>query len=182
MVSQNPRNHGPNLILRYLEIQDSVLGRYISDGTFVGEENIKVDSHSSQNRRGFLLEGEVGCLGEIVIEVQKFLEITGEGQTSTNPCIETRWYKYHVFIRNWRSVFRYDNEDPDYMRKGHQDEHHKHVYDLETGDEISGSPKWIGAADWPLFHEVIEEAKDWYWANYELLPNPETFPKLGVRG
>ncbi len=182
MVSQNPRRHGPNSFRSYLEIHDAVLGRYIGKGDFVSEEETEVAPYSSRDRPGFLLECEVGCLGEIVIYVRKFLEILGEGPAPRNPSIETRWYSYHVYIRNWRSVFRYDNEDPEYMRGGHQDEHHKHVYDLKTGDEVSGSPKWIGADNWPHFHEVIEEAKKWYWGNHKLLPNPEAFPQLGVKG
>lgn len=182
MVSQNPLSHSPNLIHRYVEILDSVLGSYISKGNFVSEEDIKVDPFSSRNRPGFLLEGEIGCLGEIVIYVKKFLEITEEGPTPRNPWVETRWYNYYVFIRNHRNLFRYDNEDPDYMRNGHGDEHHKHEYDPKTGDELSNSPIWISADGWPLFHEVIEEAERWYWDHRKWIPNPEAFPKLGVRG
>lgn len=42
MVSQNPLNHGPNLLRKYLEIHYSVLARYIAEGDFVDEEDFKV--------------------------------------------------------------------------------------------------------------------------------------------
>lgn len=182
MVSQNPPNHSPNLLRSYLEIHDTVLAGYIREGDFVGKEDVEVVPYSSRSRPGFLFKGEVGCIGEIVISMEKFLEITKDGPTPGNPWVETRWYNYHVFIRNWRSIFRYDNQDPEYMRSGHGDEHHKHMYNLDTGDEVNGSPIWIGANCWPHMHEIIEEAKQWYWDNYSLLPNPENYPELGVRG
>lgn len=181
MPTRNPPRHGPNLFRSYLEIHNSVLARYIAEGHFVGKEEFEVKPYSSRDRPGFLLEGSVGCLGEIIIEVAKFLEIVREGPVPKNPYVETRWYKYHAFIRGHRTIFRYDNQDPDYLRGGHIDEHHKHVHDPKTGEQLPESPIWVGAEGWPVFHEVIEEAKRWYWKNRDLLPNPNAFPKLGLR-
>ncbi len=182
MVSQNPPKHGPNHLLRYLAIHDSVLADRIGAGDFVGEETIEIKPHSSRGRPGFLLEGEIGCRGEIVISVSKFLEILDKEPHPSNPWIETRWYNYHVFIRGWRSVLRYDNQDAEYLRPGHEDEHHKHVYDLETGQDLPCSPVCVGSHGWPVMHEVIDEARAWYWDNRTRLPNPDAFPALGVRG
>ena len=33
----------------------------------------------------------------------------------------------------------------------------------------------VTAAGWPVMHEVIDEAREWYWDNRASLPNPDAF-------
>jgi len=114
----------------------------------------------------------------MVIRVEKGLRILEN--KGANSLIETSWYAYNVSIRGGHNVFRYDNQDEDYrFRKGHSDPHHKHIFDWVTGDELE--IKWIGRNFWPKLDEVIVEAREWYWANKNRLPNSDEYPDLDLR-
>lgn len=125
------------------------------------------------------LQGEIGCLGNIVIGVDKYIDIVGGyGRTGT---VQTKWYAYNVFIRNGYNIFRYDNQDQELFRNGHLDQHHKHLFDWRTGQEMPGSPVWIGEEGWLNLGEVIREVSDWYWIHKNELQYPDSFPELDVR-
>jgi hypothetical protein len=122
--------------------------------------------------------GEIACLGSIVIRVEKALRILQAD--GANSLVEADWYAYNVSVRNQKNIFRYDNQDQDFsFRKDHQDRHHKHVFDWKTGDELA--VKWVGAERWPKLNEVIEEARNWYWAHKDELSNPDGYPQIGLR-
>jgi hypothetical protein len=46
---------------------------------------------------------------------------------------------------------------------------------------VYGSPFWVGTSGWPHLNDVIDEAREWYFANRYVLPNPDGFPRLGLR-
>jgi hypothetical protein len=121
--------------------------------------------------RAMLLEGTVACSGNIVIGVYKRLEIVG-GITG-NPLVQTVQYSYNVSVHGKGNLFRYDNQHPDAPYEGHADEHHRHEFDWQTGDELPHSPVWIGVQKWPTLGEVIEEARAWQATNYSQLPEPD---------
>lgn len=121
--------------------------------------------------------GEIGCLGGIVIRVEKrLIVVEGEG---VDVAVQTQWYSYNVSIRNGHNIFRYDNQHDDASFRDHPDPHHKHVFDWRTGDEEE--IQWVGAQGWPNLGEVIEEVYEWYWANKEALPHADQYPKIGLR-
>lgn len=65
-------------------------------------------------------------------------------------------YAYHA-LRTFpdaqvRELFRYDN-DHRYVREGHPDEHHKHVFDQKGREQVL----WVGREHWPTLHKVIDE-------------------------
>lgn len=115
------------------------------------------------------LSGEIACVGRIVVAVDKLLESVSGG---ADPCIQTVMYSYNVSIRGRHNVFRYDNQHEHWRYPGHDDEHHCHLFDWETGDELEGSPIWIGASRWPTLGDVIAETETWYLENRHLLPDP----------
>jgi hypothetical protein len=96
-----------------------------------------------------------------------------------NPLVQTVWYSYNVSVRNHFNTFRYDNQDDDFsFRLDHQDAHHKHVFDWQTGNELSDSPIWVGAEKWPLLSQVLEEAEAWYWEHRGYLSQPDNYPDI----
>ncbi|HQU43071.1 MAG TPA: DUF6516 family protein [Pirellulales bacterium] len=167
-MSGRPPKHGASRFSRYLDIHETVLARYRSQG-FVDGDAIKIERFG---RRHFLMQGEIACRGNIVIAVDKMLEACDR---EPDPLVQTVLYSYNVYVKGKWNVFRYDNQHPGWRYPGHNDEHHCHVFDWGTGNELPGSPKWIGAAGWPTLGEVIDEARNWHADNYARLPDPEQF-------
>lgn len=166
--------HGPNRFKNYRETHETVMNQFMGRD-FVGSETLTFNPVP----RAFLLEGEIACLGEIVVTVEKYIEIL-EGQ-GDNATVQTIWYSYNASVSNRGNILRYDNQDYDYLRPGHLDEHHKHIFDWHSGDEGAGSPIWVGKQNWPTLGDVLQELQDWYWHHRAELPNPDIYPVLGRR-
>lgn len=168
MSSINPR-HKPIKFCRYQEIHDSYIESFVQRG-FIGENTLRFEPDLYE----IILLGEIACRGQIVITVNKSIEIIeGSGE---NALIQTWLYEYNVSIRNYGNVFRYDNS---HSRLGHLDNHHKHEFDWRIKETGEGKVTWIGEDQWPTLGDVIEEAEKWYWNNYIELP--EGYPQLGLR-
>ena len=158
---------------RYQQIHSTVIEQYKARD-FIDSETLEFRPAAY----GIMLQGEIGCLGNLVIGVEKFLDVS---EPSKGAMVQTRWYSYNVFVRNRYNVFRYDNQDDDYLRQGHQDEHHKHIFDWRTGEESPDSPIWVGFNGWLTLGEVIQEVEDWYWQHRNELPDCDSYPELGTR-
>ncbi|HET6879134.1 MAG TPA: DUF6516 family protein [Pirellulales bacterium] len=167
-MSGRPPKHGASRFSRYLEIHETVLGQY-RDQYFVGGDAIKFERFGS---RHYLMQGEIACRGNIVVAVDKILEVCDR---EPDPLVQTVRYSYNVYAKGKWNIFRYDNQHPDWRYPGHHDEHHRHAFDWDTGDELPDSPEWIGADRWPTLGEVIEEVRRWHADNYHRLPDPEQF-------
>ncbi len=140
---------------------------------FVGGDSLETEIASHE----VTMEGEIACLGNIVVNVLKTLEVlSGEGM---DAMVQTVTYAYNVSIRGRFNIFRYDNL---HSTKGHPDPHHKDVYDWRTGEQLPGSPLWVGIECWPTLADVILEAQQWYADHYGELDNPDEFPELIPRG
>lgn len=111
------------------------------------------------------IQGEVSCLGDVVVRVSKYLDVLEED--SPDPLVQTFSYEYNAFRRGLGNVLRYDNW---HAHAGHPDEHHRHGFDWRTGMELPGSPTWVGVAGWPTLSQVIEELMGWYYRNVSDLP------------
>jgi hypothetical protein len=159
-----------------------IMGQYLLAGDFVHEDTTDFEPapEGEYDVPGILLMGEIGCRGRIVIAVRKFLEILE--RRSRDAIVETRFYRYNVSVRGVGNIFRYDNGHPGFLYPGHYDSHHKHVWDFQTGEELPHSPMWIDAHQWPLLNRVIDEAAAWRRNNLSILPDPDRFPELSVRG
>lgn len=166
--------HSPNRFGRYLEIHETIINQFKAKD-FIGDETLEFNPRGHSIK----LTGEIGCLGHIVISVDKLIDlISGSG---VNALVQTRWYAYNVFVRNHFNLFRYDNQDDDFLRSGHKDAHHKHLFVWGTREELPDSPIWVGEDSWPTLGEVIQEAEDWYWSNRYKLEYPDEYPNLDLR-
>jgi Family of unknown function (DUF6516) len=135
---------------------------------FVGAETLEF----SNDLPGVItLQGEIACLGNIIVTVEKYLRILGGD--GDNAMVQTFQYSYNVSVRNEGNIFRYDNS---HDRPGHADRHHKHEFDDE-GEQII----WIGYQSWRTLGQVLQETQEWYWLNRESLELPDTYPILGLR-
>ena len=183
--SQNPPEHGATRLSTYMDIHRRIMSQYLMDGHFVVEDTItdvEPASEEEYGTAGFLLQGQIGCRGRIVIAVRKFLEIL-ELLEDGDVMIETRFYRYNVRVqgmgRRRGNIFRYDNVHPG-LYPGHHDPHHVHWFDFRTGDQLAGSPEWVGAYGWPRLSVVVNRARDWYLDHRDELPDPDGLPKLGT--
>ncbi|WP_334946319.1 hypothetical protein [Nostoc sp.] len=81
------------------------------------------------------LNGEIACLGKILITVDKYLNIL-EG-SGNNAVVQTFSYAYNASIQGHGNIFRYDNQDDIFMfNLGHADEHHKHLFNWQVADQL----------------------------------------------
>jgi hypothetical protein len=139
------------------------------------------DSLTWKRYGGFVVaQGEIACLGRTVVTVRKLLKFV-TGVTGPDE-VQTEEYSYSFSVRGAHPVFRYDNDHQDWLYPGHVDAHHKHLFDWRTGDQIEGSPIWIGAERWPTLGEVIAEAREWHAQNCNDLSAPYEFvPRSQLR-
>lgn len=124
---------------------------------------------------GFIqISGEIACSGRIVLAVNKFMEVLdGEGLDTR---VQTFQYAYNASVRGQGNLLRYDNV---HAHPGHPNEHHRHDYDWRTGEELHGSPFWVGEPGWPTLSQFMEEVESWYWEHREELPEPDAFVPEG---
>ncbi len=173
MIARTDR-HGPIRFKSYREIHETVMNQFVSRD-FVKNQTLAFSFFPY----GIRLKGEISCLGGIVVTVDKFLDILNEEET--NPLVQTLWYAYNASVRDHGNILRYDNQDDEYLREGHLDEHHKHLFDWRTGQEMGNSPVWIGRQGWLTLGDVLQEIQDWYWHHRSELPNPDEYPEIGLR-
>ncbi len=134
---------------------------------FVADDNLKFKELPPI----LILEGEIACLGRIVVGVSKVLEFIRPHEN----LVQTVGYSYNVSVRGIGNVFRHDNA---HRYEGHVDAHHCHRYDFPRPEEIAGSPFWLGADGRLTLGEVIEEARTWHSEYYQMLVDPEGFVPL----
>lgn len=161
-----------NRLSRYIRIHTNVLAQLMREG-FVCTDGLEFVAEPESGT--VQLRGNLACLGGIVIAVDKLLAILDAGE---DPQVQTDVYKYNVSVAGAFNVFRYDNAE---HYSEHPDVHHRHDFNWRTGDELSSSPRWVGAEDWPRLDEVIREARDWYYDNRPDLPEPDLVPDISNR-
>jgi hypothetical protein len=138
----------------------------LRDAGFVADDTIEVKAYPPKTLR---MCGQIGCKGNIILTVDKLLERVSDGD---DPLIQTVTYSYHAAIRGGHNILRYDNQ---HVWKGHVDPHHKHNFDVQTGDELDDSPIWIDIAKWPTLGEVLRELMQWHEQQYNLLADPDVY-------
>lgn len=159
--------HCLNRLRNYLEIHETVMDQFRRDGFVVSDALVL----TPEGRGHLRLAGTIACLGGIEIDVEKTLQLVRPDATPLlaselhggEDHVRTVRYRYNVRIRGRFNVFRYDNA---HRHEGHADEHHKDLYDWKTGKRLRS--EWIGP-EWPTLGEVIDEAKSFYWDNYEAI-------------
>lgn len=170
--------HGAIFYSSYIEIHETVMQQF-RERHFIGHDTLEFIPISPT----YYLQGRIFCLGQIIIDVEKALHpefLVG----CSDPMVRTKWYAYNVSLQGAGNIFRYDNQDKDYLRPGHDDDHHKHTFNIVTSDlnkitqtiEHIHSPVWIGRHRWPTLGDVLAEIEAWYWENYSFLPYPDSYP------
>lgn len=173
MTLKRRSKHCPNRFSNYLKVHTTVIDQFKARD-FIGSENLSFQSLD----KNIFLEGEIACLGRILVTVHKKLKIVDHEK----QLVQTSCYAYNASIQGAGNLFRYDNQDEDFaFRPGHKDEHHRHDFDWKTDTECIDSPKWIGVDGWLTLGEVIQELSDWYWKSKEDLPFPDDYAVLGLR-
>ena len=168
--------HAPNSLTSYLRIHETVMDQYKSKD-FVGKDSIQCVPLIPDRYKLF---GEISCKGNILITVEKRLNVVVN--SPQDPIVQTYCYAYNASVRNFHNIIRYDNQDQVFgFRAGHQDPHHVHEFDWRTGQEKRGSPFWVGRSKWITLGEFIGKVENWYWSNFCDLPNPYDYPELGLR-
>jgi len=176
-VPPRPAKHAATRFDTYVQAHEAHMDQLRGSG-FMAADTLSFEELTGA--AGIFLSGEVACRGCIVVSVEKFLDVLeGEGPAAQ---VQTEWYSYNVFVRDWHNILRYDNQHPEHLYASHQDPHHKHEFDWRSGNERAGSPTWVGEEGWPTLSEVIREVEDWYWANRQNLPDPDAYPELERRG
>lgn len=150
--------HGPNRFDNYQSVHETVMQQLIKNGFVV------LDGTVFSAGAGFiLLEGRVECLGNIVVDVRKTIQVlSGDGPAAL---VQTRSYSYNVLIRGRGNLFRYDSPDlvPTSATVEHHKYHHKHVYSLEPLGRQVQVVLIENEDDIPTLGEVLREAEAWYY-------------------
>jgi hypothetical protein len=167
-----PRSqHAPTKLLTYIRVHETRMEHFRSSG-FVVTDSLAFTITPS----GVLLDGEISCLGRIVIGVRKTLVVLdGEGNDSI---VQTATYAYNAWVGGFFNFLRHDNS---HTHPGHGDAHHRHVFDWRTGDHKAGSPSWCGEEGWPVLGDFIQEVSDWYWEHLDELPALDAEPRTAQR-
>jgi hypothetical protein len=121
------------------------------------------------------LSGEIACLGNILITVEKSLICEGYGSATT---VYTDIYNYNACVRGYGNIFRHDNS---HAREGHPDNHHIHEFDWRKNEQGEGKVTWVGEDSWLTLGEFIEKVEKWYWSHKGELPCPDSYPTLDLR-
>ena len=136
---------------RYLTIHEQCLERSCS--YFVESPDLIIPR--AKNSRLIRMHGDLFCKGDLVIHVDKTLEVNSRRQA------RGILYRYQAQFAALplRQIFRYDNAHA-YSREGHPDAYHKHVFSPVSWKETEVIH--IGRERWPTLQQVIDELFDWW--------------------
>lgn len=162
-MSNSPAKHSPCRLDTYLSVHANRLAQ-AKRSDLIREDTISVETFGEGS---FILQGEIACQGNIVITVCEILDVVAKGEF---PEVFTSRYTYNVRVLGQHNVLRYDNC---HRHHGHPDSHHKHIFNVQTGD---GATQWVGENSRPTLPEVIEEVREWWSVNQRLLESPFAYP------
>lgn len=151
MASNDP--HGPNRISNYINTHETITEQFVSRG-FIALNELVIEAYGNQH---LTITGSLHCLGGIIIDVAKILQIVDEQGGEAR--VKTVWYRYHAKIQGVGNVLRYDSPH------AHRNFDHVHRFDV-FGD---GS-ETVEESNWPHLGDVVQQMEDFYWEHYEKLP------------
>lgn len=106
-----------------------------------------------------LLEGQIYCLDQIVIDVKKEIHAVGDEGGFTG-FVQTRRFGYHARIKGEHNILRYDSAG------GHRHSAHKHVYDPFAEDrQVTTVEEITDPDDVPTLTDVVRELERWHSDN-----------------
>lgn len=159
-------HHGPARLRNYISIHDAHMGQLFKQG-FARHDSLSLEvlGVGPDGKRTAYLSGCIACVGNIVICVQKTLDILGE-EGDPDPFVQTWKYAYQAHRYGMHELLRHDNAP----HHDHQDEHHFHEFEWDSGEELEGSPFWCGAPNWPTLYEFVMKVANIYYAKGCALP------------
>lgn len=156
-----PHEHpdGPKRAESYIRLQTILIDKFAQSGL--------ICQHDTQfewlGDNILHWEGSLYCVGEIVVEAEKWFErVPGTNRDE----IRLFSYRYNAHVQGFNEILRYDNA---HKHDGHNTDHHKHTFHWETGDELSLTE----TSGCPWLHVVLQEVNDWYWEHIDVLPDPD---------
>jgi hypothetical protein len=165
--------HAPARFRSYIGAHNRHIGQ-LRATSFVGADTLELIAWPRQ----LVMVGDIGCLGEITLTVEKYLRVLIAHASPSDVLggdhdivVQTYVYSYHASVRGHGAILRYDNN---HGRSGHPDWHHVHRCDWRSDDDV-GRVEWIGEDKWPTLGDVIQELMDWYYANRDDLPRPDEY-------
>lgn len=85
------------------------------------------------------------CPNAVVLEVEKYMETR---DANGRLLVRTFSFRYNAYIKGKHNILRYDN--------GHDfDEYHRHVYDVQTGEQIIS--ELLERSDFPVLSDILDE-------------------------
>jgi hypothetical protein len=137
--------HSPARLSTYVRVHEVRMQQFRDSG-FVTDDSLRLNAIGS----GFLMmEGEIACLGPILVNVEKRLQIVDGSEDEAR--VQTLYYAYNASVQGHGNFLRHDNAH--FAARSHADEHHAHYFDWRTGEERRVA--WIGAAGWPTSPEIV---------------------------
>jgi hypothetical protein len=156
MPSTTGNRHGPHRFDHYEKVHDSNMQMLAAEG-FVLDDDLRFQPLGDQQ---IALTGVVRCQGQILVEVEKILEVqSGRGHTAF---VQTTAYRYHAQVLGVGNILRYENSD-------HNQFDHVHRYDPIRGDRKGTFQRIEDKNAVPTLGDVLRELRDWYEANAESL-------------
>jgi hypothetical protein len=95
------------------------------------------------------LIGYIVCMGHVLLEVEKVYALR---RVRGRDEIRCTVYRYTAYVPGRGNILRYDNTHRD-----RPDEFHRHVYDLNTGEQTSLT--LMTREDFPVLTEVLDEVQ-----------------------
>lgn len=129
MASNDP--HGPNRISNYINTHETITEQFVSRG-FIALNELVIEAYGNQH---LTITGSLHCLGGIIIDVAKILQIVDEQGGEAR--VKTVWYRYHAKIQGVGNVLRYDSPH------AHRNFDHVHRFDVfGDGSETVEESNW----------------------------------------
>lgn len=139
----------PHRFADYQHVHDSNMQMLKAEG-FVLDDDLRFQPFGDQL---IALTGAIRCEGEIIVEVEKMLEVqSGSGH---NAFVLTTQYRYHAMLPDGRNILRYENSD-------HHQFDHVHRYDPSAVDRKGTFQRIQARDDVPTLGDVLRELRSWY--------------------
>ena len=143
--------HGWNSLENYLELHL----KHLAEHPFVEDpvkSYIEITRIPLKEGEILCLEGEIFCKYGVVLEVEKYADVV---KRRGRQRVKTFLYRYNAYIPGKWNVLRYDNLHE------YEDQYHRHVFDLETGEQI-GDTQMLSRQEFPVMHEILDELEEMF--------------------
>lgn len=119
----------------------------LAEHPFVDHDNPNTIVFDDTETEGIITQrGTVYCLRNVVLEVEKVMEVRYSGGQRR---VRTMSFRYAAWVRSGGPVLRYHN-----IHRGDNEYHHR-VFDPVTGQEVLYEP--LQRYQFPIFTEVLDE-------------------------